>query len=130
MKKSCTSHSRGIVWKKCEIMIKNKKNKINFFSGYNNFSFWHCFQFLVFLFHENEMFFFLKLSCFWVTLYVTFVIGPVVDNCERWSVDVGLGFDLNAVIVWLTPSANMNCSRSSIFVLPFATVYYIVHAIS
>lgn len=54
---------------------------------------------------------------------VTFVIGPAFADeiCVRCSVEVGLGFDLNAVIVWLTPSASMNCSRSSIFVLPLAT---------
>lgn len=57
-----------------------------------------------------------------MAFHVTFVIGPAEDNGVRCSVDVGLGFDLNAVIVWLTPSANMNCSRSSIFVLPLATV--------
>ena len=60
---------------------------------------------------------------------ITFVIGPAEDICERCRVEVGLGLDLNAVIVWLTPSANMNCSRSSIFVLPLATVCC-VHAVS
>lgn len=56
--------------------------------------------------------------------FVTLVMGPALAD-EIWvrcNVEVGLGFDLNAVIVWLTPSANMNCSRSSIFVLPLATV--------
>lgn len=53
---------------------------------------------------------------------LTLVMGPALAD-EIWvrcNVEVGLGFDLNAVIVWLTPSANMNCSRSSIFVLPLA----------
>lgn len=65
-----------------------------------------------------------------VTLPLTLVIGPAVldDICVRCSVEVGLGLDRKAVIVWLTPSASMNCSRSSIFVLPLATVCC-VHAV-
>lgn len=57
-------------------------------------------------------------------LLLTLVIGPVVveDICVRCSVEVGLGLERKAVIVWLTPSASINCSRSSIFVLPLATV--------
>lgn len=63
-------------------------------------------------------------------LFLTLVIGPalVEDIGVRWSVEVGLGLDRKAVMVWLTPSARMNCSRSSIFVLPLATVCC-VHAI-
>lgn len=61
---------------------------------------------------------------------LTLVIGPalVADICVRCSVEVGLGLDRKAVIVWLTPSASINCSRSSIFVLPLATVCC-VHAV-
>lgn len=61
---------------------------------------------------------------------LTFVIGPalVEDICVRCSVEVGLGLERKAVIVWLTPSASINCSRSSIFVLPLATVCC-VHAV-
>lgn len=61
---------------------------------------------------------------------LTLVIGPalVEDICVRCSVEVGLGLDRKAVIVWLTPSASINCSRSSIFVLPLATVCC-VHAV-
>lgn len=50
----------------------------------------------------------------------TLVIGPAdpeVIDVDRDAVDV-LG--LKADILWLTPSASMNCSRSSIFVRPFA----------
>lgn len=50
----------------------------------------------------------------------TLVIGPAEDICVRCRVEVGLGLDLNAVIDWLTPSANMKFSLSSIFVLPLA----------
>lgn len=60
---------------------------------------------------------------------VTLVIGPAEDICVRCRVEVGLGLDLNAVIDWLTPSANMKFSLSSIFVLPLATVCC-VHAVS
>lgn len=58
------------------------------------------------------------------------MIGPVLvaDICVRCIVEVGLGLDRKAVIVWLTPSASINCSRSSIFVLPLATVCC-VHAV-
>lgn len=61
---------------------------------------------------------------------LTLVIGPALleDICVRCSVEVGLGLDRKAVMVWLTPSASINCSRSSIFVLPLATVCC-VHAV-
>lgn len=48
----------------------------------------------------------------------TLVIGPTVLISPVFGLINGL--DLNAAIPWLTPSAKMNRSRSSMFVRPFA----------
>lgn len=59
----------------------------------------------------------------------TLVMGPAVLEKEpRWPeppwldtlVELGLGLDLKAVMLWETPSAKMNCSRSSMLVRPLA----------
>jgi hypothetical protein len=59
----------------------------------------------------------------------TLVMGPAVPEKEpRWpeppwldtAVVLGLGLDLKAVMLWETPSAKMNCSRSSMLVRPLA----------
>lgn len=50
------------------------------------------------------------------------VIGPALEATESdlcWLGE-GLDFGLNADIVWDTPSARINCSRSSILVRPLA----------
>ena len=55
----------------------------------------------------------------------TFVMGPAgVRNELADDPEPGLDevFGRKAVIDWETPSARMNCSRSSILVRPFASV--------
>lgn len=47
------------------------------------------------------------------------MIGPTVDIAPVFGLITGL--DLNAAMPWLTPSAKINCSRSSTFVRPLAT---------
>lgn len=47
------------------------------------------------------------------------MIGPTVDIAPVFGLITG--FDLNAAMPWLTPSAKINCSRSSTFVRPLAT---------
>lgn len=60
----------------------------------------------------------------------TLVMGPVegvrselAEEPEPGVVDVDV-FGLNAVIDCDTPSAKMNCSRSSMFVRPFAVCVF------
>jgi hypothetical protein len=59
----------------------------------------------------------------------TLVMGPALPEKElRWPEppwldtldELGLGLDLKAVMLWETPSAKMNCSRSSMLVRPLA----------
>lgn len=56
----------------------------------------------------------------------TLVIGPCgVRSDDAEEPDAGLEadvFGLNAVIVCETPSARINCSRSSMFVRPLAVI--------
>lgn len=56
----------------------------------------------------------------------TLVIGPCVligdDACEPFCVEpADERRGLNAAIVCVTPSANINCSRNSMLVRPLAT---------
>ena len=53
----------------------------------------------------------------------TFVIGPVEEMLLRSELVVLFDLDLKAVIDWLTPSAKMNCSLSSMFVRPLTVLY-------
>lgn len=56
----------------------------------------------------------------------TLVIGPVVGRetipvlPTRLALIWERGFEMKGVMLWLTPSANTNCSRNSTFVRPLA----------
>jgi hypothetical protein len=54
----------------------------------------------------------------------TLVMGPARDweRCDPVELPPGLALGLNAVILCDTPSARMNCSRSSMFVRPLAAI--------
>jgi hypothetical protein len=51
-------------------------------------------------------------------------MGPAKDGerCDAVELPPGLALGLNAVILCDTPSARMNCSRSSMFVRPLAVI--------
>jgi len=56
----------------------------------------------------------------------TLVMGPATDwvRCDPAELAPGLALGLNAVILCDTPSAKMNCSRSSMFVRPLAAIQH------
>jgi len=56
----------------------------------------------------------------------TLVMGPATDwvRCGPAELAPGLALGLNAVILCDTPSAKMNCSRSSMFVRPLAAIQH------
>lgn len=56
----------------------------------------------------------------------TLVMGPATDwvRCGPAELTPGLALGLNAVILCDTPSAKMNCSRSSMFVRPLAAIQH------
>lgn len=54
-------------------------------------------------------------------------MGPATDweRCDPAELPPGLALGLNAVILCDTPSAKMNCSRSSMFVRPLAAIQHV-----